>query len=121
MQTMQTYLEFALSDVDFSIISVLGKLEVNVATAAMLGYPVVKLFLELTSNGFVLGDVLEELGLLQNVVNGALGELLEGGLEGMGDGLVDGFEMALALIGGLDARICKALCTASARATAARF
>lgn len=118
---MQTYLKFALGDIDFGVVGALGELEVNVATAAMLGYPVVKLLPELTSDGFVLWNVLVELRLLQDLVNGAVGKLLEGGLEAMGDGLVDGFEMALALIGGLDAGICKALCAASARAAAAGF
>lgn len=118
---MEAYLKFALGDIDFGVVGALGELEVNVATAAMLGYPVVKLLPELTSDGLVLWDVLVEIRLLQNLFNGTVGKLLEGWLEAMGDGLVDGFEMALALIGGLDAGICKALCAASARAAAAWF
>lgn len=54
------------------------------------------------------------------ILDATVSQLLQSRFDCVGDGLVSRFEITLALIGGLNTRVCKRLCAAATGATATR-
>ena len=73
--------------------------------------------LEFSDNGGMFRSVLKTVRILHQLVNVPLSQLLKRRLESVGDGLVGGLEVTLALIRSLDARVGEVLCPASTSAS----
>lgn len=83
----------------------------------MLGNLLLKIQLQLINDWLMLICKPECLWLLQNLIGAALGQLLQGRLDGMSNSLVSGLEVALAFIRRLDTGIRKALGSTSSNAS----
>jgi hypothetical protein len=114
--TSATYLELLLGNIRVGIEAVLGQVEIALEATATLAQLIIKLGLELSSNGLILAGLLEQVGLLQHLIDAPLSKFLQCRLESQGDGLVCGLEIALTLIRSLYTRVGEVLYSPPARA-----
>ena len=100
---LQTYLVLLLGNIGSVSISVFGKLEAAFQMSVKLSHALVEIALQLSRDRQMLDAVLVQVGVLQGLLDVTLGKLLQSRLKGMGNSLIIGLELALALVGGLDA------------------
>lgn len=116
-----TYLVLLLGKILVSGVIVLGELQVSFETSCMKRELVGEILPKLLHDTTVLWVLLIGIRVAEHIVDAALSELGKSRLKSMSDGLISGLEIALTLVSGLNAGVCKMLCTAPAKtASAAR-
>lgn len=110
---MMTYGKLGPGHVIIGMEHVVGQLHVLFEAALVLGQLALQPLIEFVDDVQVVLRGLVRFRVPYGLVDAPVGELLEHRLESVGDGLVRGLEVALPLIGGLNARIGKVLCPTS--------
>jgi hypothetical protein len=113
----KTNLKFLVGDILVSIEAVLGEVEIALEATVTLAQLVIKLVAELLDYRLILEGLPVGVWLPEHVIDASLSKFLQCGLEGKGDGLVSGLEVALALISSLYTRVGEVLYSPPARAT----
>jgi hypothetical protein len=108
-----------LGDISLGIKGTLGEFEITLESAVKFCQALVQVVLQLVHDRDMLIRLPVQVWVLKCLVDATLGELLQGRLESMSNGLVSGLEIPLTLVGGLDARVGKVLCSTSSRTSAA--
>lgn len=112
------YLEALVSNIRLGVVAPLGTLLPMVESGVMLGDDGVVSLLELGNHAHLIGILVVEV-TVEHLVDLPGTEILEGRLDSVGDHLIGGLEVALAVISGLDARVCEVLDSATASGSAA--
>lgn len=102
-----------MGDFCLSLVALFGAVLFIVQGGVMLGDDGVKSLLELSGDAHHDGRRIVGVVVVEQLIDLSCTEMLEGGLDSVGNHLICGLEVALTVIGGLNAHVCEILDSAA--------